>query len=37
MLGVALAFPLAGAALLGFLLLDALLLSRVTALRRVLS
>ncbi len=37
MLGVALAFPLAGAALVGFLLLDALLLSRVPAIRRVLS
>jgi uncharacterized iron-regulated membrane protein len=37
MLGVALLFPLAGAALVGFLLLDALLLSRVPALRRILS
>jgi uncharacterized iron-regulated membrane protein len=37
MLSVALAFPLAGAALVGFLLLDALLLSRVPAIRRVLS
>ncbi|QCB48273.1 hypothetical protein [Hydrogenophaga sp. PAMC20947] len=37
MLGVALAFPLAGAALVGFLLLDALLLSRIPVLRRALS
>jgi uncharacterized iron-regulated membrane protein len=37
MLGVALAFPLAGAALVGLMLLDALLISRWPALRRVLS
>ena len=37
MLGVALAFPLAGATLVGLMLLDALLISRWPALRRVLS